>query len=266
MKTTTKFLALVVLTLAACGDNLQRPDARKAPDGPPPDAQCSNCPAAPALGTQIDRMGRPAINTLLNHGFDSTAGAQTAKTAYNNDADPANWVTANVPEFMKNLGVLDALDTGLCGNGKCETAEFNYLGQATTCNAAGEDCATATPSATNNGCGNQVLYNGGQGTTPNAMSYATLAGILAADELYLDTSKTVCEFYLAVEFGVATGLGNTTCGGRAPQYDVIDYSLSMIVMGLAGFTTSLQPRLGDGVTAHTDYASTFPYLGPPHTP
>ena len=264
MKTTTKLLVLFVLTaLAACGDNLQRPDARKGIDGPPADAQCSNCPAPPTLGAQIDRMGRPAINTLLNHGFDPTAAAGTAKDTYNADADPSNWVTAYTAEFTKNLGILDALDTGFCGNGRCELGEFGTNGTTGVCAV---DCPTATQVGTGDGCGNQVLYNGGQGTTPNAMSYTTLAGILAGDELYVDTTKTTCAFYLAVEFGVATGLGNTTCGGRAPQYDVVDYSLSAIAVGINGFSTDgmFTPKFKDNAPPHTDYTSTFPYLGAPH--
>ena len=75
----------------------------------------SNFPAAPKLGAQIDRFGRPAINTALNHVFDAdavTAGA--AKDTYNKDSDPSKW-TANVKEFSANLAVLDSLDT-VCGN------------------------------------------------------------------------------------------------------------------------------------------------------
>ena len=75
----------------------------------------TNNPAAPKLGTQIDRFGRPAINTALNHTFDGDAMAtDKAKDAYNQDGDPSKW-TANAAEFSKNLGILDALDT-VCGN------------------------------------------------------------------------------------------------------------------------------------------------------
>src|SRR5262245_31090997 len=117
MKSTTKIFAVAALAFVACGDNKTRPDARERMDAPPGDAQCSNCPAAPMLGTQIDRMARAAINTALTHGFDGTAAAATAKDAYNADSTPANWVgTTNVAEFMKNLGIIDALDTGFCGN------------------------------------------------------------------------------------------------------------------------------------------------------
>jgi hypothetical protein len=72
-------------------------------------------PAPPTLGVQIDRMGRPAINTALNHTFDKTAAAGTAEDAYNADTTESNWVTAYSPQFAANLAVLDALD-GVCGN------------------------------------------------------------------------------------------------------------------------------------------------------
>lgn len=72
-------------------------------------------PAAPVLGPQIDRFGRPAINTALNHTFEpDQPTADKAKDAYNQDADPTKW-TANVAEFSKNLAILDSLDT-VCGN------------------------------------------------------------------------------------------------------------------------------------------------------
>jgi hypothetical protein len=271
MKTTTKLLSLLLLlSLAACGDNKDRPDARQPPDGPGADAQCSNCPAAPALGTQIDRMGRPAINTLLNHGFDGTTAREPAKDAYNADTSSATWPATYLAAFKDTLGVLDAIDTGLCGNGRCEVAEFDVAGNATACNAAGQDCNGTTPSATNNGCGTTVLYNGGTGSTPAATSYDALAGLLAADELYLDPSKGTCGLFFAVEFGVViSGMpsgGNTTCGGRMPQYDVIDFSLTAIAMGIPGFSTDglFTPKLTDGTPPHTDYLAAFPYLGNPH--
>jgi len=72
-------------------------------------------PAAPNLGAQIDRMGRPGINTAGNHTFDTndaTKGA--AKDAYNQQSDPTKWAGA-VPEIEKNLAILDTLDTK-CGN------------------------------------------------------------------------------------------------------------------------------------------------------
>jgi len=261
MKSTIKILAVAAFALIACGDNKERVDAGGKKDAPPGDAQCSNCPAAPMLGAQIDRMGRPTINTVLTHGFDGTAAAQPAKKVYNEQSDPATWL-ANVPEFMKNLAIIDALDTGFCGNGRCETGE---TGTATgNCML---DCNN-TAAGTGDGCGNQVLYNGMAtgGGTPMMNSYQSLAGLLSDDQIYLDTSKGLCAFYLAVEFGVATALGNTTCGGRAPGYDVIDFTLSLAAVGIAGFSTDglFTPDIKDGATAHVDLSSTFPYLGEPH--
>lgn len=268
MKTTFTILAFSILA-AACGDNKQRPDARVRDDGPPADAYCSNCPAAPTLGAQIDRMGRPTINTALTHGFSVPATAAPEKDEYNQDSNPSGWVAANAAEFMKNLAIIDSLDTGLCGNGLCETGEVNVgpIGGQILCAA---DCPTANQIGDiDTGCGNQVLYNTmpGGGGDPAAESYQTLAGILAADELYVDLSRSTCAFYLAVEFGVATALGNTTCGGRAPSYDVIDFTLSAAAVGIQGFVQpGFVPKFGDGATVHDDLTDTFPFLGAPNTP
>lgn len=265
MKTTMKLLAVAALLASACGDNNKGAPDAKVSDGNPADAYCSNCPAAPMLGAQIDRIGRPAVNTVLNHGFDATAAGGTAKDAYNANANPATWI-AYTPEFYKNMAILDSLDTlpPTCGTGtgagKCEIGETNA-----NCPA---DCPTAAQIGKANGCGNAVLYNGTGSGPPTASpnSYQTLAGLLSNDELFLDTARAQCGLYLAVEFGIATGGTNSTCGGRMPQYDVIDFSLSFLSMGIAGFSTDgmFTPQFKDNAPAHTDYLTTFPYLGTPH--
>ena len=229
---TIKLLAVAAIALISCGDNKSVPDARVI-DAPPPDAYCSDCPAAPTIGAQIDRMGRAAVNTALNHGFDPTAAAQTAKLDYNENGNLATWFDdAIIAEFAKNLAIIDVLDT----------------------------------TATETGCGNQALYNGGAAGPANAMSYFTLAAVLANDQLFLDTAKPTCGIYLAVEAGLI--LGNySTCGGRSPEYDVIDFSYSMLAAGLDGFDTSggtFTPKIGDGVDVHDDLLTEFPYLGAPN--
>jgi hypothetical protein len=250
--TRLSIILLTALTCVAainCGDNIKVTDdgGNHGSDGG------GGFPAAPALGVQIDRLGRPAINTALNHGFDgsaTTAGA--AKDAYNQDGSPGGWLQAYVPEFAKNLAILDALDTGLsCVSGVCST------------------------SALTNGCGDQVEYNGTVtgGGTPAATSYTTLGGLLANDQLFLDTSMMVCEVpatppnhqnYLAVEFAVLTGLNNT-CGGRAPTNDVIDTSYAALAIGLQGFAADFTPAFGDGAGPHADVSNdAFPFLGAPH--
>jgi hypothetical protein len=256
-------LLLAALALIACGDNKHLPDAAVRPDSIKIDAMCSDCPPAPMLGTTlIDRMGRPAINTALNHAFDtSTSAANTARDAYNADTNEATWVATYADEIKKNLGIFDALDAGICGNQLCETNE-------TTGNCP-VDCPVISGSGL--GCGNQLIYQ----TPTSATSYGQLANLLANDVLYLDTSKAVCTVYLAVELGIELGQPHATCGGRVPQYDVIDFTYSALTMGIAGFSfgslvvprfncDSMGAHCGDDVGPHTDYLSAFPYLGVPH--
>ncbi len=70
----------------------------------------------PTLGTQIDRFGRPAVNTALNHTFDpNSAEAGASKDSYNADNNSSGWATKWAPELAKNLAILDALDSN-CGN------------------------------------------------------------------------------------------------------------------------------------------------------
>ncbi|HEY3801200.1 MAG TPA: hypothetical protein VGL61_01285 [Kofleriaceae bacterium] len=224
---------LTVAAFAGCGDNI-KPN-NDGPLGPMKDS--GGIPAAPALGTQIDRMGRPAINTALNHAFDPVASsAGTAKDAYNADGSPGGW-TQYAPQIAQNLAIIDVLD-GMCGN--------------------------------------QVLYNnsesGGGSAAPT--SYGPLASILADDELYLDTTVGACDIttndahanYLSVEFYVVTGLPNSTCGGREPHNDVMATSYSALAIGITGFATdgSYKPAFSDGAPVHTDLSANFPYLGTPH--
>jgi hypothetical protein len=71
-------------------------------------------PAAPKPGPLIDRMGRPAINTALNHPFDDNAEAkEMAKHKWNTD-EPEAW-TSHQEEIEKNLAILDGIDTK-CGS------------------------------------------------------------------------------------------------------------------------------------------------------
>lgn len=247
---------LSVAAIASCGDNLKGPSDATHDTGTTPDAFCSNCPAVPTLGPQIDRMGRPAINTALNHGFDPTAAAGSAKNAYNQDEAVGTWPATYAGAFAVNLAFIDVLDTGLtCTNGTC----------------AGS--AGALPGA---GCGNQVLYNGMPtgGGTATATSYGMLAGILANDQLFLDTSKMVCNIpnsdqnYLAVEFNVVTTIANATCGGRAPTNDVIDTSYTALAVGIQGFNATngmFTPAVKDGAGPHAGVSNdTFPFLENPH--
>lgn len=113
----TVTLALGAALLCACGDD----DAQLTADASPPTADASSptpdasvTPQKPQLGLQIDRLGRPAINTALNATFEEDATAGPKKDAYNADGTPTDW-SDYAAEFQEQLAILDGLDTS-CGN------------------------------------------------------------------------------------------------------------------------------------------------------
>lgn len=176
-------------------------------------ASCVN-PGLPALGVQIDRMGRPAVNTALTNPYDLLPAANPepndiTKSRYNADAGPAAaWATNWTPYIRANIAILDGLDAGTCGN--------------------------------------QFAFNQPAGT-----AYGTLASILTADALQVDTSKTTCSQYLAVEAGVANN-----CGGRTLSYDVIDTTYSVLAIGML-------TGVSDNIAEVTKPTAAFPYFQPP---
>ncbi len=246
MKNLTKLsFGLAAAFLMSCGDDKAAPDAPKQIDAAidaPIDA--APPPPAPALGTQIDRMARPAINTALNAVLDADPLKTSKKNKYNEQPDPTMWKTTVLDatttpptvvlgEFAKYIGFFDVLDQGL-----------------------------ATVPAPN-GCDNGVAFMAPASPT----SYGNLATILADDELYVDTTKTGCNFYLSLEVEVAAGVPHTQCGGRTLTMDVVDVSYSLLAAGTAGFDVAngFAPRITDGATAHNDVSNdNFPFLGAPH--
>ncbi len=183
-------------------------------------ASCVN-PGVPALGVQIDRMGRPAVNTALTNPY-GVSGAQASDTTditrgfYNADADPTKWGANWTPAITANLAVLDGLDGTVAGGQKC---------------------------------GNQFAYTA-------ANKYTTLATVLANDALLMDTTKTTCSQYLAVEVGLVSGVAATTCGGRTLSYDVVDTTYSALAAGVL-------TGVSDGIAEVTKPAAAFPYFQPP---
>ena len=95
-------------------------------------------------------------------------------------------------------------------------------------------------------CGNQLLA----GATVAAGRYDALAGVLADDQLYVNTATGTCTQYFAVELGMPGD-----CGGRAPTYDTIDVTLSAVAIGMPSGVT-------DGISADdkTQSKTTFPFL------
>jgi hypothetical protein len=113
-----------LIVLAACGsemdnnaDNTTNPNSSSQVSPTPepnPEITPETKPERPTLGQQIDRMGRPAINTALNNTFNGDKSAKdAAKVAYG-QATPSEW-SAYVDDFAASLAILDSLDT-VCGN------------------------------------------------------------------------------------------------------------------------------------------------------
>lgn len=233
----------VVTALAAAGCGGTKPDDMEDPHH---DADVildgATVPGRPALGAQIDRMGRPLIGTALIAGFAAPGPATTAvKDAYNQASDPAAWVTTIVQpnvtivsELKANLAVFDVLDLGM-GN------------------------------VSGAGCRNALRYIGT--SNPGPASYQLAAEMLADDQLYVDTGKTACTVFLALEFEVASGvLVHSTCGGRTLTHDAIDTMYSVLAAGTNGVDpfTDYATKIHDNTVAHTDVSENFPFLAPPH--
>jgi len=210
------------------------------PDGSTPDGSAGDAgdggdadagpPPPPTLGAQIDRFGRPAINTALNHTFDTSAAKGPAKDAYNADSDAGAWGAEYTPQFALNLAIYDSLDTGGFTDG-------------------------------GGGCGNQFLAQDDAG----AARYHALAGVLANDKMWIYTGSTTCTQYLGVEL-VATGAippnpdGGAVdqCGGRTLGEDVIDETYSVVASGMLSGVSD-----GIGAVASKTDGTAFPYLSDP---
>ncbi|MEO5761064.1 MAG: hypothetical protein ABIR28_02020 [Vicinamibacteria bacterium] len=78
-------------------------------------ASCKD-PAAPALGAQIDRMGRAGVNTALTDPFNLNSTSKGGvQDGYNAAAVPSQWGGTFTSRIASNLAILDSLDT-VCGN------------------------------------------------------------------------------------------------------------------------------------------------------
>jgi len=185
-------------------------------------------PAMPTLGTtQIDRMGRPAINTATDDTFLVPNGASfkpsddatraASEDAYNGAKDSSQWATLFAPTMALNLGVLDSLD-GDCTNQLASCGDINN--------------ATGT-------------------------CYATLAGVLADDRLWVATTAPTCGAYLGVEANAILS-APADCGGRRPIDDVIKTTYTLLATGPTGM-------FDDGIIAPQGlHPDTFPFMAAPH--
>jgi hypothetical protein len=102
--------------------------------------------------------------------------------------------------------------------------------------------------------GNQWLADASQDSPAR---YSRLATLLADDRLWIDSRRTTCTEYLAVE-RAAFGSPNTDCGGRAPSVDVNGVFRSMLIRGT--------PDTSDDGVDHDDRRHSsvdFPFLAAP---
>ncbi len=223
MKRIAILMVLVAPLAGGCDDDDKPTDMAGAPD-----MSAAGNPPAPTLGMQIDRMGRPAINTALTDPFDISSynlapfkntTEDGLKDTYNANSDKSTWAATHSTQMAVNLAILDSLDN-VCGN------------QAAA-SAAMADAGTR---------------------------YAPLAGALADDELYLNTTVSACTQYLAVEATALLGAPlSGDCGGRTLKYDIADVTYSALAIGaLAGVT--------DGVADDSPMTSNtaFPFLQAPN--
>jgi hypothetical protein len=191
------------------------------------DMAASPFPAAPTIGaTTLDRMGRAAVNTALTDPFYKDKTAHEMQLDAYNKAPVAMWGSF-ATQFAGALAVLDGLD-GVCGN--------------------------------------QPLFNQGGSDGGATGGYGMLAGILANDQLLLDTAVSTCDptkNYLAVEVGVITGGTPASCGGRTPLDPAIDVTYAVLSGAIGTSVTVTDGVSGDGDAANAATISAFPYLGAP---
>lgn len=198
---------IVSMTLGACGDSSS---------------------GVGDLGTQIDSMGRAAVNTALNNTFASDAERGGAEDNYNSRPNRDRGSFAET--MAAQLAVYDAL-AGSCGD---------------------------------NPLTNRASADPADGLATGAGRYDFLAGVLADDRLYVNSSSGgavagQCNVYLASELGVIGVTGfEADCGGRTPQHDVIQTTYSAVAVG--GVT-----GVDDGISSDnvTHSATQFPFLAAP---
>jgi hypothetical protein len=179
----------------------------------------------PALGDQVDRMGRPAINTALNKTFAEDAERAEAEDAWNQNDNPAQWVEA----FSADVAA-----------------------------------ATAIYDGANTFCDDNAITSCQDPAVPNAQCYGTISQVLADDRLWVNTTFNGNSLYLGVE-AEALGLlpaGTADVGGRRPVDDVIERSYSVLALGaVAGLDDNIPVK----AATQAAYEAGFPYLAEPNT-
>lgn len=101
-------------------------------------------------------------------------------------------------------------------------------------------------------CGNQLGADGAD------VRYAFLAGVLADDQLYVNSASGMCGTYLGHEAEVLEIVEDGGCGGRTPNDDVIQRSYSVLANGSLA---DIDDTITEDDAEHS--ATTFPFLAAP---
>jgi hypothetical protein len=179
------------------------------------------------LGTQIDVMGRAAVNTALVNTFAADADRGMSEDDFNQTDNSARSSFAGT--MAAQLAIYDST-VGGCGD---------------------------------NGVTNRASADPADGLATGADRYGFLASVFADDQLYVNTSSGgavagQCAQYLAAELGVIgiPGLGSD-CGGRTPTHDVIETTYSAVT---AGAVTGVDDGIASDNVSHS--LTAFPFLAP----
>lgn len=214
----------------------------------------SGPPAIPELGTQLERMGRPAINTATNETFITLAGGSPGPTtnvirsnsqdAYNEAVNGSEDAESFITTAALQLTVLDSLD-GECGNQP-------FYGFMITEDDEGNpvDCSDLT-------------------TAPPGLCYGPLATALNNDVLWVKTDAETCGIYLGLEADFGNLVPNDDCGGRRPIDDVIRTTYSVVAgagtFDPEGTTPTTIFTFDDEIDPPADlHPGEFPYLAAPY--
>lgn len=235
MKTSLFALGLLLgLSAAGCSESNTGDFLYVAYDLAPsdmPTVDMGGVPAPPVIGTQIDRVGRPLINLMLVNPFEQAlSGAGAGTRAVMQDGYNASVNPANW--------------------------QGNYAGRPWIADAL------AFWDGVDGICGNQF-------TPPSGTMYTTLSNILANDYLFIDTTKSVCNRYLAIELG-----DPTNCGGRQPDIsgtsnlgtvginnNVVDTTLNLLIgVPAAAGVVYANGVVKDGDPVPLNVNTTLPFL------
>lgn len=193
MNSIRNMLLLPLLAAAlACGED-------EAPSG---SSNGNTPPTIPALGTMMDRVGRPAVSTALIAPLAAEPMKGTMKDSYN-EAMPSSWA-GFADEIAASLAIYDALDT-VCGNQVLAGADAVAGRYDTLAGALADDRLYVNSAAS--ACGQYLAVElDATGVAPNDDCGGRTPGYDVIDVTYS-----------ALAIGAVSGVGDGVSGDDAQQ-------------------------------------------------